>query len=62
MEVLQALIGTLPDSTLGLLAALTVSTAAQALTVNFAMKSNASVLSQQILYIDYFSWNILKLG
>lgn len=40
---------------------LTVSTNAQALTVHFAMKANQSVLSQQNLYIDYFSWNILKL-
>ena len=40
---------------------LTVSTAAQALTVHFAMKSYQSVTSQQTLTIDYFSWNILKL-
>ena len=41
---------------------LTVSTVAQALTVHFAMKSYQSVTSQQTLYIEYFSWNILKLG
>lgn len=40
---------------------LSVSTNAQALTVNFAMKANTSVLSKQTLYVDYFSWNILKL-
>jgi len=40
---------------------LTVSTEAQALMVHFAMQANATVQSQQTLYIDYFSWNILKL-
>ena len=40
---------------------LTVSTVAQALTVHFAMKSYQSVTSRQSLYIEYFSWNILKL-
>ena len=40
---------------------LTVSTNAQALTVHFAMKANTTVMTQQTLYVDYFSWNILKL-
>lgn len=41
---------------------LTASTKAIAESVHFAMKSSTDVTSQQKLYIDYFSWNILKLG
>lgn len=41
---------------------LSASTKAVAETVHFAMRVNASVQSQQTLYIDYFSWNIIKFG
>lgn len=40
---------------------LSAPTKAIAETVHFAMRVDASVQSIQTLYIDYFSWNILKL-
>jgi hypothetical protein len=41
---------------------LSAPTKAFAENVHFAMRVDASVQSQQTLYIDYFSWNILKFG
>lgn len=41
---------------------LSASTKAVAETVHFAMRVDASVQSIQTLYIDYFSWNIIKFG
>lgn len=41
---------------------LSASTKAIAETVHFAMKPWQDVTSQQTLYIDYFSWNIIKFG
>ena len=41
---------------------ITASTKAIAESVHFAMKESAQSTSQQTLYIDYFSWNILELG